>query len=63
MVLWLFLLRPAFLAGQEQQSANTGKQAEQYVGSDTCKTCHEAVFEKNFENTPHFKTTLGNGHG
>lgn len=28
-----------------------------YVGAETCKTCHEDVF-KNFETTPHFKTTL-----
>src|SRR5579864_5875663 len=30
----------------------------QYVGSETCKTCHEDIF-KNFEKTPHWKTTLG----
>lgn len=28
-----------------------------YVGSDTCKTCHEDIF-KNFETTPHWKTTF-----
>jgi DmsE family decaheme c-type cytochrome len=28
-----------------------------YVGSETCKTCHEEIY-KNFENTPHWKTTL-----
>jgi hypothetical protein len=28
-----------------------------YVGAETCKTCHEDIF-KNFETTPHFKTTL-----
>jgi hypothetical protein len=33
-----------------------------YVGTDTCKTCHEDMptkgFYKNFEATPHFVTTL-----
>lgn len=33
------------------------KDASQYVGSDTCKTCHEDIY-KNFETTPHWKTTL-----
>jgi DmsE family decaheme c-type cytochrome len=28
-----------------------------YVGSETCKTCHEDIF-KNFETTPHWKTTF-----
>ena len=31
----------------------------QYVGADTCKTCHEDIY-KNFEGTRHFKTTLTN---
>lgn len=31
--------------------------ASQYVGSDTCKTCHEDIY-KNFETTAHWKTTL-----
>jgi DmsE family decaheme c-type cytochrome len=34
-----------------------------YVGSDTCKTCHEDLYDKSFESTPHFKTTLKDGHG
>ena len=62
-IISLFLLRPAFLAAQEQQNATADKQMAQYVGSDTCKTCHEAVYEKSFANTPHFKTTLGSGDG
>ena len=28
-----------------------------YLGSDTCKTCHEEIYKK-FEGTPHWKTTL-----
>lgn len=31
--------------------------ASDYVGADTCKTCHEDMF-KNFERTPHWKTML-----
>ena len=43
----------------DSQSAGTA----QYVGSDTCKTCHEDLYKSNFEKTPHFKTTLHDGHG
>jgi DmsE family decaheme c-type cytochrome len=36
--------------------------ATEYVGSETCKTCHEDMpskgFFKNFEDSPHFVTTL-----
>ena len=31
--------------------------APQYVGADTCKTCHEEIYV-GFEKTPHWKTTL-----
>ncbi len=34
-----------------------------YAGADACKQCHEDVYKKQFENTPHFKTALGGGHG
>ena len=33
-------------------------EASQYVGSETCKSCHEEMY-KNFAATPHWKTTLG----
>ncbi len=33
-----------------------GADASQYVGSDTCKTCHEDVYN-HFQTTPHFKTS------
>lgn len=36
--------------------------ASQYVGADTCKTCHEDVF-KGFEATPHWKTTYDTHRG
>lgn len=46
-------------AGQEKTAdkAGNGAPASDYVGAETCKTCHEDIF-KNFETTPHFKTTL-----
>lgn len=50
-------------APQSQSSAVQSKDTSQYVGSDTCKTCHEDVYKKQFEGTPHFKTTLKDGHG
>ena len=34
-----------------------------YVGADACMSCHEEVYKKQFESTPHFQTTLKNGHG
>jgi DmsE family decaheme c-type cytochrome len=56
-------VRPA-LSG-EQQKASTPPQTgpAQYVGTDVCKTCHEDLYKNQFETTPHFKTTLENGHG
>lgn len=61
----LFLL-PAWAAlgaSQEKTATTTDKKTAEYVGSDVCKTCHEDLYTKHFENTPHFKTTLQNGHG
>ena len=43
-------------------AAATGSTA-QYVGVDTCKTCHEDLYKNSFEGTPHYKTTLKDGHG
>lgn len=48
---------------QQQSKAQPGTQPAHYVGSDTCMTCHEDIYKKSFENTPHFKTTLKDGHG
>ena len=45
------------------QSANApaagapSSEGSQYVGADTCKTCHEEVYNA-WEKTPHWKTTL-----
>lgn len=48
---------------QDKQSADSSAHAATYVGADTCKTCHEDLYKLNFEKTPHFKTTLQDGHG
>jgi DmsE family decaheme c-type cytochrome len=68
----LFLLALLFLAipvwsssndigsgGAAPPTVSTGR----YAGSDACKTCHEELYTKSFETTPHFKTTLMDGHG
>jgi DmsE family decaheme c-type cytochrome len=39
-------------------SASPAPAESDYVGQDTCKACHEDVYTKQFENTPHFRTTL-----
>src|ERR1700730_18031684 len=57
------VFRPAHAAPQEKSAATSQKPTAQYVGVDTCKTCHEELYKKNFENTAHFKTTLHDGHG
>lgn len=33
------------------------KRASEYVGSETCKNCHEEIYDGS-EKTPHWKTTL-----
>ena len=46
-----------------KESSHNGEQYSRptdpslYVGAETCKTCHEDIF-KNFETTPHWKTTF-----
>jgi DmsE family decaheme c-type cytochrome len=57
------LAMAADTASQSNQPSAQSKDTSQYVGADTCKTCHEDVYKKQFENTPHFKTTLNQGHG
>src|SRR4029077_20755155 len=56
---------PAFSGNARSSGAAAGGvvEASQYLGSATCKTCHEDLYTKNFETTPHFKTTLKDGHG
>src|SRR5580700_5807793 len=69
-VLCLFGAR-AYAAGQaSQQTAGKNVQStsaptatapssegSKYVGADTCKTCHEEIYNA-WEKTPHWKTTL-----
>lgn len=59
----LLIIRPAAADEQEKKAAPHDTGTAQYVGIDVCKTCHEELYQKNFEHTPHFKTTLEDGHG
>ena len=66
----------AYAAGQaSQQTAGTNAQStsaptatasssegSKYVGADTCKTCHEEIYNA-WEKTPHWKTTLNTKGG
>jgi DmsE family decaheme c-type cytochrome len=70
------VLLPAALTNARNASADKTKPAQEkkaaryerptdpslYVGSETCKTCHEDIY-KNFETTPHFVTTLDTKKG
>jgi DmsE family decaheme c-type cytochrome len=53
----------AYAGEPTKQVPSPAKEASQYVGSETCKSCHEDVYQKQFANTPHFKTTLKDGRG
>ncbi len=72
----LFLLAGPLGAGDRAQAKKSTPaqtvDTSKYVGAETCKGCHEDApsknFYKNFEATPHWKTTLGairgaEGHG
>jgi DmsE family decaheme c-type cytochrome len=56
----LCLLWSVCVLRAESQEAKTNGE---YVGSETCKTCHEDLYKTGFERTPHFQTTLKGGHG
>jgi hypothetical protein len=62
-LLFLFGAVPVFCgdSSKDTTSAAPSVQADEYAGSDTCKTCHEDLYNKSFETTPHFKTTLQRG--
>jgi DmsE family decaheme c-type cytochrome len=47
---------------EEKNSGGRSLDPAQYVGADTCKTCHEDIY-KNFETTPHWKTTFDANRG
>ena len=44
---------------QEKSAVPAAKTAAEYVGGDTCKTCHEDLYKNNFERTSHFKIHCG----
>jgi DmsE family decaheme c-type cytochrome len=57
-VMLLQLMRLPLAAGQQEGSATPPQKTQaEYVGSDTCKTCHEDL-AKHFEHTAHFATTM-----
>ena len=71
-VFGLILLNATWLAAspQEKSAGGTkGASADQsnYVGADTCKTCHEDAptkgFYQSFETSPHWKTTYDTRRG
>ena len=75
LVLSLFVvLVVEFVPGQARQSvmeksaqsakstAQTSSAGSEYVGSETCKPCHEEVYNS-WEKTPHWKTTMDKAGG
>jgi DmsE family decaheme c-type cytochrome len=68
-VLIVALAVPLVHSGDKKKDAQKTKSSDQakayvaptdpalYVGSETCKTCHEDIYN-NFANTPHFATTM-----
>ena len=64
--LWV-LLSNSTVHAQQVQSA-TGQSASNpspsaYVGTDTCKTCHDDIYNKHFEGTRHFALLKEGKHG
>jgi DmsE family decaheme c-type cytochrome len=47
----------AYASSISRESTQDKAEAAQYVGSETCKTCHEEIYN-GWEKTPHWKTTL-----
>ena len=63
-LLLLSLTQVGIATGQEKNVAPSPKGTAQYLGSETCKTCHEEIYQKKFENTPHFNAALDDAaHG
>lgn len=55
-ILALPLFVPSLRASERTTTVAPPTPAPQYVGSDTCITCHEDVYKNQFERTPHFQT-------
>lgn len=72
-LLALFLSAVYSFAGQNDTHGSNAASAQQaadsseYVGVDTCKTCHEDMpakgFFQRYEDSPHFQTTLDTKKG
>jgi DmsE family decaheme c-type cytochrome len=65
-VLAAVLLLPVLLLAQPQAAAPASAPPQAgggYVGSDTCRTCHEDIYTKHFENTPHAALLKQGKHG
>jgi len=45
------------LASAQNKAAAASADSSNYVGAETCKTCHEDIYNS-WEKTPHWKTTL-----
>ena len=59
-LLTLFLNSPLVHAQQTTPANKSAAVPSEYVGSETCKTCHEEVY-KSWEKGPHWKQTLKEG--
>ncbi len=64
-VLLLLLSGQAFSQAAKPQAVQqvTPASSAQYVGSDTCKTCHEDIYTKHFAGTPHYTLIQQGKHG
>ena len=55
------ILRNGFAPGASSSSSSSASaqstDPSKYVGAETCKTCHEKIYD-GWEKTPHWKTTL-----
>jgi DmsE family decaheme c-type cytochrome len=60
LVLWAGLL-PSLATNPSQPASPP--MAAQYAGTDVCMACHDEVYRKHFEGTPHFQTAKKDGHG
>jgi DmsE family decaheme c-type cytochrome len=51
------------LASDTKTTASVKSSLADYAGSDACLACHEDVYKKQFESTPHYQTVKKDGHG
>jgi len=61
--MWAQANPPSQAARPGATPATQAAAAAGYVGADTCKTCHEDIYTKHFESTPHFALLKENKHG